>query len=105
LVLFVGAGASRDAGLPTWAELVQPLRKELRLGLEADLLDVAQFYSDSFGRRALLRRVSSALVQVHKPGHLHRALARVPAPVIFTTNYDRLLERALEQAQGVPPDV
>lgn len=106
LVLFVGAGASRDAGLPDWAQLLQPLQDELGIVGQADALDIAQWYSDRFGRPQLLRHVRQLLAaQPVEPGGLHCLLAQLAAPVVFTTNYDQLLERALEEAQGVPPDV
>jgi hypothetical protein len=105
LVLFVGAGASIDAKLPDWAALIDPLRQDLGVDKTVDLLDTAQFYADTHGRPALLKRVVDRLRPHNRPGPLHEAIARVPAPVIFTTNYDQLIERAIEEAQGVPPDV
>jgi hypothetical protein len=51
------------------------------------------------------RREDAKLAPVHEPSELHLALAQVPAPVLFTTNYDLLTERAIERVQGVPPDV
>ena len=71
-----------------------------------DTLDVAQLYSKSYGRDALLSHVRRELTgKGAKPTPLHSALARLHAPVIFTTNYDFLMERAIEAEEGVPPDV
>lgn len=105
LVIFVGAGASRDAGLPDWNDLLRPLRDELAIKGAVDPLDITQWYVDSKGRAAALRQIRNLLAGVQKPGKLHLALAEVPSPVIFTTNYDQLMERALESVQGVPPDI
>jgi NAD-dependent SIR2 family protein deacetylase len=105
LVLFIGAGVSRNAGLPTWEALLEPLRTTLNVDEKADGFDVAQWYSDREGRQALIGHVQAHIRQDNGPGALHRSLARLAAPVIFTTNYDQLMERALTESQGVPPDV
>jgi hypothetical protein len=96
---------SKDAGLPLWRELVEPLR--IRLGLRDAVAppDVAQAFVDRFGRAALERYLLETLGQPRRPGPTHYILARFAASVIFTTNYDRLLERAIEDAQGTAPDV
>lgn len=47
-VLFVGAGLSVNAGLPTWKELMRKPAEELGLELDrVDSLDLAQYYVDS----------------------------------------------------------
>ena len=104
LVVFVGAGVSKDAGLPLWHELFEPLRTQAGPDALAHPVDVAQTYADLHGREALLEYVQRALGRVRLPGRLHRALARVPARVYFTTNYDCLLERALAE-NGARPRV
>jgi transposase len=105
LVLFVGAGVSKDAGLPLWRELVAPLGQHLGLPEAIDAPDVAQAYVNTHGRPALLRYLETALGGVRQTGRMHRALARLPVPVIFTTNYDQLLERALAARHGAGPAV
>src|SRR5579859_4753843 len=105
LVLFVGAGASRDVDLPSWKELLAPLAPQLGVETDTDVLDLAQWYADAKGRPALLEHVPKLLGAVTEPGETHHALASIAAPVVFTTNYDTLLERAIEDAQGTPADV
>ncbi|HEY8286540.1 MAG TPA: SIR2 family protein, partial [Chloroflexota bacterium] len=111
LVLFLGAGVAHDAGLPTWAELVAPLRERLGLEQALDPLDVADYFveSEEGGRSALEQQVRHSLRtpdgrrEPARSGKLHRAIARVTAPVIFTTNFDQLTEEAIGAIQGVPP--
>ena len=109
VVPFVGAGASasKDTGLPDWQGLVGPLGKQLNLEDQdrLDLLDVAQWYADTHSRSDLEQRVRTALSTGGAPSALHRSIARLDAPVLLTTNFDTLLEQALEHTKGVPADV
>ena len=102
LALFVGAGVSKDAGLPLWNELVAPLRDSLGLPCTEDAPDAAQRYVDAHGRLALLKYLEVTLSRVQDPGRMHAVLADLPASVVVTTNYDQLMERALAQRQGAP---
>lgn len=112
IAVFVGAGAAKDADLPggkklpDWNGLIDPLRGELGLADKTDdVLDVAQWYCDAKGRDALLEDVRKSLGGATTPTPMHLAVAALPAPVFFTTNYDDLLERAIAKTQRVPPDV
>ena len=48
-VLFVGAGASADAKLPSWKGLLAPLAAQLGVEADTDVLDLAQWYPDLRG--------------------------------------------------------
>lgn len=98
-VLFVGAGMSQGAGLPDWKTLVRPLAEELKCPPDLDPTKIAQYYQNKHGlsgRNLLVQHVKRALT---KPGlaptRNHALLAQLPVQVIFTTNFDDLLERAL----------
>lgn len=100
-VVFVGAGLSQGAGLPGWADLVRELAAELDgCPPDADPRDIAQYYEIEYGRRCLVERLRDRLdtLDAH-PTLVHEALVRLPIPMIFTTNYDVLLEQALRAAQ------
>ncbi len=70
-----------------------------------DPLDIAQWYANEKGRKGLLTHVRTEVGKHKQPGKLHMALATLGVPVIFTTNYDQLLESAVANVEGVPPDV
>lgn len=100
-VVFVGAELSQEAGLPGWANMVRELAAELAgCPPDADYRDVAQFYENEYGRQRLVARLRNWLdtADVH-PTPVHEALVALPTSVIFTTNYDDLLERALRVAK------
>jgi tetratricopeptide (TPR) repeat protein len=103
-VLFCGAGVSHGR-YPTWNRLIRELAAEV--GLQArnvDPLDLPQWYVEARGRADLEERLVRIFDAPAEPTELQRTLVRFPWDVIFTTNYDRLLERALYE-QGREVDV
>jgi len=96
--LFVGAGLSRQAGYPDWRALLKDIADELKINLdnEHDLSGVAQWYINKSGKQRtriaqLVRDNFPDKEEVPKP---HRIMARLPVRYIWTTNYDKLIERA-----------
>jgi hypothetical protein len=130
--LLLGSGVSRAAGIPTGWEVVLDLTRRLAAAEGADIgEDPAAWYRQRFGadpdyaellerlagtpaeRREILRRYfepDEAERQEGRkmPTRAHRAIAKLVARgyirVIFTTNFDQLLETALRD-EGVPPAV
>lgn len=113
VVLFVGAGASIEAQpkLPTWKELIKELRKDLPELAGVDIsgyddLDVAQWFVDAHGRERLQERIVELFGnEYRRPSSLQQALAKLPVNVVFTTNYDQLLERAFGRSGEMPDAV
>jgi hypothetical protein len=103
-VLFCGAGVSQGR-YPTWNQLLRELAGEAGLPTaDVDHLDLPQWYVEARGRPALEEHLVRTFGAPAQPTPLQRILARFPWDVVFTTNYDRLLERALA-AQGREVDV
>jgi hypothetical protein len=107
VVLYIGAGLSSGAGLPGWADLVRPLAKSIGVHWptnEADLtvvhlLSAIQHYENQRGRNALIQALRDNLDTTGKnPTPTHNLLiGSLPIQVIFTTNYDDLVERTLRR--------
>lgn len=98
--VFVGAGLSRGAGLPNWADLVKPLAARVKdCPPDSSFLDIAQYYENQEGRGGLIRYLQEALRGKDvRPTAAHRLLVTLPVQRIFTTNFDSLLEAACSEA-------
>jgi len=120
VIPFLGAGASlggRQPGatwkkgvknfLPTAGELAGHLAdtSEFPSDEARDLTKVAQYYSVVGGRRALNEELHIIFNCDYQTTSLHTFLASISAPLlIVTTNYDDLIERALD-VKNRPYDV
>ena len=98
--VFVGAGLSRGAGYVDGLGLLSPVAAGLGLDAskETDLVGVAQFHvnANANNRHQLNQLLVNEFSDLHDPTENHALLARLPIGVYWTTNYDRLIERALE---------
>ncbi len=124
LLLLVGAGASRWAGLPSWRDAVCALAEDLvpmlrarfpdarqrfeppgrgdRVPVEA-LLRIPEAHRRLCGEARLMERLSELFdTSAIDPGDLplQRTIVRLSqwVPAIYTTNFDDLLERTFEWA-------
>jgi len=130
--LLLGSGVSRPAGIPTgWEVLIDLVRKLAAMLGESAEPDPAAWFRRRFGRDPDYPRVLEALAAspverarvmqsyfeptpeekeagLKVPGAAHRAIAGLVAEgyvrAIVTTNFDRLLEKALEAA-GIAPTI
>ncbi|AKF10559.1 SIR2 family protein [Sandaracinus amylolyticus] len=105
LVLFLGAGISRGAGLPDWATLLEQLAARAAIDDRAgfarlDHLDRAEVLERRFGGTAALGREVASLLGSERSSLAHALLAALPVNEIVTTNYDRLFEIASEPVIG-----
>lgn len=102
LVVFVGAGVSVNSGVPDWDALIVELKKCLpdSIQKENDYLKVAQIYKESFLSGDYLNSIQAALKDEEtRPNLIHDAILRLDPCHIITTNYDSLIEKAVENAR------
>jgi len=130
--LLLGSGISRSAGIPTGWEITLDLIVKLTRLLGEDMgVDAEGWYQGKFGRTpeysGVLEQVATTSAErnallrsyfepneeereqgLKLPTPAHKAIASLIkhgyVRVILTTNFDRLLESALEE-QGIIPDV
>ncbi|MCP4353499.1 MAG: CHAT domain-containing protein [Desulfobacterales bacterium] len=111
IILFIGHGLSAIAGLPDWMTLIRPLAQSVRYQLPTEdklittdhLLTAAQHYENQRSRQSLIQHLRDALEStLVKTATAHKIISTLPVNVIFTTNYDNLIERALDEANRRP---
>lgn len=130
--LLLGSGVSRSASIPTGWEVVTDLINQAAAALGEDLPEVPETWfkqrfgqepgydallevlgKSSFERNAILRHYFESTDKereqgIKLPTAAHRAIAWLIKQgyfrVVVTTNFDRLLEMALED-EGIRPDV
>lgn len=98
LVLFVGAGVSKNSGVPMWGELIEKMKSELPESVrnEKDDLKLAQLYKDSRGEKEYLEMVMDTLYHNKViPNPIHKELLALAPAHIVTTNYDDLIEQEI----------
>ncbi|MGV3617316.1 MAG: AAA family ATPase [Fimbriimonas sp.] len=109
---FIGSGIGARAGLPTWVELVEGLvreagkvgrmdraRQELQLAAlrEGEVNAVAENVISSIGRpEVVVEHYRNANFSNAALPKAYRLLRELPFSAILTSNYDNLLDRALE---------
>jgi hypothetical protein len=109
-MLFVGAGVSQNLGLPSWSALVDEIASQLGYDprifkLLGDYLSLAEFYEIDRGSIGPLRswmdvNWHGAAIQVAN-SEIHEAIVKAGFRKIYTTNFDRWLERSCEH-WGIP---
>lgn len=95
LLVFVGAGVSKNSGLPTWDEVIEVLKRDLSLGeKDNDYLKIAQFYYDTLGKQKYFEKLDSIFKEYanSQPNELHDHIFKMQPRHLITTNYDTLLE-------------
>jgi len=99
--IFAGAGLSIPAGFVNWKDLLRDIAAELKLDIdkENDLVAIAQYHYNEKGNNR--HRLNQLLIEEFTQGTSitpnHKILAALPIQTYWTTNYDKLIERALEE--------
>lgn len=110
LIPFVGAGLSMNLGLPSFSSLIDTIATEL--GYDPDIFklsgseeQLSEYYvavKGSIGPlRSIMDRSFNPTDEKIKASAAHTALAEMKLPVIYTTNYDRIIEKRFE-LMGAP---
>ncbi|KJU85605.1 hypothetical protein MBAV_002195 [Candidatus Magnetobacterium bavaricum] len=99
--IFAGAGLSKDGGFVDWKGLLRLIADEIGLDVdkECDLVAVAQYcINNRGGNRGFINQILieefTKKVSISKN---HKILSKLPIDTYWTTNYDKLIEKVLEE--------
>ena len=101
LVIFVGAGVSKNSGLPTWGQLVQEFAGKIdyptngRLATE-EYIRIPQYYyclDESEGHSSYYSLLKSMLPENIRPNLLDELIVSLHPKHIVTTNFATLLDQ------------
>ncbi|WP_032095611.1 MULTISPECIES: SIR2 family protein [unclassified Alteromonas] len=102
VAVFAGAGMSAGLGFVNWSELLRPIADELGLDVdrESDLVALAQFHcNDNANNRSQLnQRLIEEFSRDASETQNHKILCRLPIRTYWTTNYDKIIESALDNS-------
>lgn len=111
IIPFVGAGLSRNLGLPEWEVLMAKVAEDLDidpdiLALHGDFLQIAEYHIICHGgsknriSKIIDRNLRSIEVDIGA-SKVHKCLVDMNFPKIYTTNFDEMIEMAFRY-HGVP---
>jgi len=118
-ILFAGAGASADAKLPTWQELLTQLIDRVRDAgtvseseieeiaslLDAgDLLILADFCRERLGKHDFAEFLRNALSDTNRSSRTHRLLSSIRFRAAVTTNFDPFIENSRKGVRVILPE-
>lgn len=104
LVIFVGAGISENYAnikdgkkFPSWKTLVESLTlDDMDKNTTVDSLKTAQIFQDNYSKEALAYKVKELFPQDYDSHKIHQLIFDLEPAHVLTTNYDHLLEKALQ---------
>lgn len=95
--VFAGAGLSVSSGYVDWKQLLEPLCKQMRLSINKDLTEIAQYYKNQYGRQGLNDIIFNEFAKIPKNNENVMWLAKLPIKEYWTTNYDDIIEREIRK--------
>lgn len=105
IIPFVGAGLSRNLGLPGWESLIYKIAEDLDfdpevLNVYGDFLQIAEYHIIKYGsKNRIAKIIDRNLRNINydvSTSKAHEYLVKMNFPTIYTTNFDETLEEAFD---------
>ena len=106
LVVFVGAGVSKNSGLPEWEELIKNYAdyRGIKEFTSKQFLTIPEEVFERYGSLKYYEIAEKRFLGKYVPNSIHRILKKMKLTYIITTNYDTLIEDEIKNLQIVSKD-
>ena len=106
LVVFVGAGVSKNSGLPEWEELIKDYAdyRGIKEFASKQFLTIPEEVFERYGSLKYYEIAEKRFLGKYVPNSIHRILKKMKLTYIITTNYDTLIEDKIKNLQIVSKD-
>ena len=106
LVVFVGAGVSKNSGLPEWKELIKDYAeyRGIKEFTSKEYLTIPEEVFERYGSLKYYEIAEKRFLGKYVPNSIHRILKKMKLTYIITTNYDTLIEDEIKNLQIVNKD-
>lgn len=106
LVVFVGAGVSKNSGLPEWEELIKDYAdyRGIKEFTSKQFLTIPEEVFERYGSLKYYEIAEKKFLGKYVPNSIHRILKKMKLTYIITTNYDTLIEDEIKNLQIVSKD-
>ena len=106
LVVFVGAGVSKNSGLPEWKELIKDYAeyRGIKEFTSKEYLTIPEEVFERYGSLKYYEIAEKRFSGKYFPNSIHRILKEMDLTYIITTNYDTLIEDEIKNLQVVSKD-
>lgn len=106
LVVFVGAGVSKNSGLPDWKELIKDYAeyRGIKEFTSKEYLTIPEEVFERYGSLKYYEIAEKRFSGKYFPNSIHKILKEMDLTYIITTNYDTLIEDEIKNLQVVSKD-
>ena len=106
LIVFVGAGVSKNSGLPDWKELIKDYAeyRGIKEFTSKEYLAIPEEVFERYGSLKYYEIAEKRFSGKYVPNSIHRILKEMDLTYIITTNYDTLIEDEIKNLQVVSKD-
>lgn len=100
LVIFVGAGVSKNSDIPTWGQMVRVFAEKIGYPVERlstnEYIRIPQYFygmDDSTGHKEYYETLKEIILPEAEPNIINELIAQIHPKHIVTTNYDKLMDQ------------
>lgn len=111
LVIFVGAGISKNSGVPTWGQMVRTFAERMDYPVERlstdEYIRIPQYFygmDETEGHRHYYDTLREIISPAAEPNILNELIVKIHPKHIVTTNYDKLMDAAATDYEIIRQD-